>query len=62
MKTDGTGSYHLWKFHENICTVNLNAGLQVMKFQIGSEPHMNYDYLEFVNDEKASAKTPDKTP
>ena len=62
VKTDGTGSYHIWKFHENICTVTLDAGLQVMKFQIGSEPHMNYDYLEFVYDEKASAKTPDKAP
>jgi arabinoxylan arabinofuranohydrolase len=53
--TDGTGSYHIWKVHENICTVKLDAGLQVMKFQLGSEPHMNYDYLEFVYDEKASA-------
>jgi hypothetical protein len=53
--SDGTGSYHLWKLHENICTVKLDAGLQVMKFQIGSEPHMNYDYLEFVYDEKASS-------
>jgi len=53
--SDGTGSYHTWKLHENICTVKLDAGLQVMKFQIGTEPHMNYDYMEFVYDEKASA-------
>jgi hypothetical protein len=52
---DGTGSYHIWKLHENICTVTLDAGLQVLKFQLNSEPHMNYDYLEFVFDEKASA-------
>jgi hypothetical protein len=36
--------------------VKLDAGLQVMKFQINSEPHMNYDFLEFVYDEKASAE------
>jgi hypothetical protein len=53
---EGTGNYHIWKAHENICTVKLDAGLQVMKFQIGSEPHMNYDFLEFVYDEKASAE------
>lgn len=56
VNTDGTGNYHIWKVHENICTVKLDAGLQVMKFQIGSEPHMNYDYLEFVFDEKATAE------
>ena len=56
---DGTGSYHIWKLHENICTVKLDAGLQVMKFQLGSEPHMNYDYLEFVLDENASSAKPD---
>ena len=53
---DGTGSYHIWKLHENICTVKLDAGLQVMKFQLNSEPPMNYDYLEFVYDDKASAQ------
>jgi hypothetical protein len=58
VKADGTGSYHIWKLHENICTVKLDAGLQVMKFQLGSEPHMNYDYLEFVYDEKASDVPP----
>jgi hypothetical protein len=55
VNTDGTGSYHIWKLHENICTVKLDAGLQVMKFQLNSEPHMNYDYMEFVLDEKATA-------
>jgi hypothetical protein len=55
VNTDGTGSYHIWKLHENVCTVKLDAGLQVMMFQIGSEPHMNYEYLEFVPDEKAAA-------
>ena len=45
--TEGTGSYHLWKAYDNICTVKLDAGLQVMKFQLG-EPHFNYDYMEFV--------------
>jgi fructose-bisphosphate aldolase class 1 len=53
---EGTGNYHIWKAHEKICTVKLDAGLQVMKFQIGSEPHMNYDFLEFVFDEKATAE------
>ena len=55
VKADGSGNYHIWKLHENVCTVKLDAGLQVMQFKIGSEPHMNYDYLEFVYDEKASA-------
>ena len=62
VNTDGTGSYHIWKLHENICTVKLDAGLQVMKFQIGSEPHMNYDYLEFVYDEKASSAPDSPAP
>jgi arabinoxylan arabinofuranohydrolase len=60
VNADGTGSYHIWKLHENVCTVKLDAGLQVMLFKIGSEPHMNYDYLEFVLDEKAAAATPEK--
>ena len=60
--TDGTGSYHIWKLHENICTVKLDAGLQVMKFQLGSEPHMNYDYMEFVFDEKATAEAAASAP
>lgn len=58
VKTDGTESYHIWKLYKDICTVKLDAGLQVMLFQIGSEPHMNYDYLEFVYDAKASAAGP----
>jgi arabinoxylan arabinofuranohydrolase len=55
VNTDGTKSYHVWKVYDNICTVKLEAGLQVMKLLLG-EPHFNYDYVEFVFDEKATAE------
>jgi hypothetical protein len=66
VKSDGTGSYHIWKVHNDICVVELEEGLQVMQFQLGSEPHMNYDYMEFVYDPTATptvtATPPTATP
>jgi hypothetical protein len=52
---EGSGDYHKWKAYENVCTVKLEAGVQVMTFHLSIE-HMNYDFLEFVYDEKASAE------
>ena len=59
--TEGTANYHKWKVFDAICTVKLDAGLQVMKFHL-TEQHLNYDYLEFVYDEKASAPLDTATP
>ena len=60
-ETEGSANYHVWKVYENICTVKLDAGLQVMKFHL-TEQHLNYDYLEFVYDEKASAEAAATAP
>jgi hypothetical protein len=53
---EGTGDYHIWKTYKDFATVKLDAGLQVLKFHLSVE-HMNYDFLEFEFDEKATAES-----
>lgn len=53
---EGTGDYHIWKKYENFAAVKLDAGLQVLKFHLSIE-HMNYDFLDFTFDEKATAES-----
>jgi MYXO-CTERM domain-containing protein len=43
--TGGTG-YHNWRPDDNVGTIQLDVGVQVMKFQSVNE-HVNMDYLEF---------------
>ncbi|HEV3191255.1 MAG TPA: carbohydrate-binding protein, partial [Polyangiaceae bacterium] len=52
----GTNDYHIWRPFD-IGTVELDAGTQVMKFQMEGQYHLQYDYLlfEFVGDADAGA-------
>jgi hypothetical protein len=54
-KLEGSGDYHIWKTYKDFATVKLDAGLQVLKFHLSIE-HMNYDFLDFEFDEKATAE------
>jgi hypothetical protein len=42
----GTGGYHNWVAFADFATVELEAGVQVLKFAAKSQ-HLNYDYLQF---------------
>lgn len=42
----GTGGYHNWVAFDDFATVELEAGIQVLKFAPKSF-HVNYDYLQF---------------
>jgi hypothetical protein len=55
VKGEGTKSYHKWKVFDNLTSVKLEEGLNVMLFKVNIE-HLNYDYLEFTFDEKATAE------
>jgi len=45
-KAPSTGGYHNWVPFPNFATVDLDAGVQVLKFQSVVE-HLNIDYLQF---------------
>lgn len=45
VKLPGTGGYHNWVAFPDFATVELEAGLQVLKFAAKSQ-HLNYDYVQ----------------
>jgi hypothetical protein len=45
-KAPSTGGYHNWVPFPNFATIDLDAGVQVLKFQSVVE-HLNIDYLQF---------------
>jgi len=42
----GTGGYHNWVAYPDFATIELEAGVQVLKFTAKTQ-HLNYDYLQF---------------
>jgi MYXO-CTERM domain-containing protein len=46
-KAAATGSYHNWVPFPNFATVQLDAGIQVMKF-VSVQEHLNLGYVEFA--------------
>ncbi len=42
----GTGGYHNWIAYPDFATIELEAGVQVLKF-VAKTQHLNYDYLQF---------------
>ena len=42
----GTGGYHNWIAYPDFATIELEAGVQVLKF-LAKTQHLNYDYLQF---------------
>jgi hypothetical protein len=45
---ESTGHWHTWKVYENLATVTLEKGPQVLTLEFLKEGNMNVQYLEFV--------------
>lgn len=47
IELEGTKDFHVWKEYKDFASVDLEAGLQVLRFELEIE-HLQYDYLEFT--------------
>jgi len=56
----GTNNYHIWQAFD-IASVQLDAGTQVMKFQMEGQYHLQYDYLLFEFGDNADGGAPGTT-
>lgn len=44
---DGTNDYHKWRAYPNFAQVKLNAGVQLMTFNLEVADHLQYGFLKF---------------
>jgi hypothetical protein len=49
---DGTGSYHDWAIYNDVASVQLDSGVQVLQFQ-NKTYHLNQDFIYFLADSAA---------
>jgi len=53
-----TGYWHTWKMYDNIATITLDKGPQLLTFKFVKEGEMNLQYIDFVP--KTDKETPKK--